>query len=42
MNKVTALYCRLSQDDKIDGDSYSIINQKKILEDFAIKNKFTK
>lgn len=41
MNKITALYCRLSQDDKIDGDSYSIINQKKILEDFAIKNKFT-
>lgn len=26
---ITALYCRLSQDDKLDGDSNSIINQKK-------------
>ena len=26
---ITALYCRLSQDDKQEGDSNSIINQKK-------------
>ena len=25
---VTALYCRLSQDDKLEGDSNSIINQE--------------
>ena len=28
--EITALYCRLSQDDKQEGDSNSIINQKKI------------
>ena len=28
---VTALYCRLSRDDELQGDSNSIINQKKIL-----------
>lgn len=27
--ELTALYCRLSQDDKQEGDSNSIINQKK-------------
>lgn len=27
--EITALYCRLSQDDKQEGDSNSIINQKK-------------
>ena len=27
--KKTALYCRLSQDDGLDGDSNSIQNQKK-------------
>ena len=27
---VTALYCRLSRDDELQGDSNSIINQKKI------------
>ena len=27
--KITALYCRLSQDDGLDGDSNSIQNQKK-------------
>ena len=26
---VTALYCRLSRDDELQGDSNSIINQKK-------------
>lgn len=27
--EITALYCRLSQDDKQEGDSNSIVNQKK-------------
>ena len=34
MNKpdtITALYCRLSQEDALEGDSNSIINQKAIL-----------
>lgn len=31
----TALYCRLSQDDGIEGDSNSIQNQKAILQKFA-------
>lgn len=34
--ELTALYCRLSQDDKQEGDSNSIINQKKILKRYAI------
>ena len=33
--KITALYCRLSQDDGMDGDSNSIQNQKIMLMDFA-------
>lgn len=41
INKITALYCRLSVDDKVEGDSNSITNQKKLLEDFAIKNKLS-
>ena len=35
-NEITALYCRLSQDDKQEGDSNSIINQKKILKKYAM------
>ncbi len=31
--KITALYERLSRDDELQGDSNSIINQKKILEE---------
>ena len=27
INKITALYCRLSKDDLLKGDSYSIQNQ---------------
>ncbi len=27
-DKITALYCRLSRDDELQGDSNSIINQK--------------
>lgn len=30
-DKITALYCRLSQDDMLDGESNSITNQKAIL-----------
>lgn len=33
--KITALYCRLSQDDGRDGESNSISNQKAILSQFA-------
>jgi len=40
-NNITALYCRLSQDDMLQGESNSIINQKKMLEDYAVKNGFT-
>ena len=40
LNKKTALYCRLSQDDGLDGDSNSIQNQKKILEQYAIDHHF--
>lgn len=29
-DKITALYCRLSQDDMLDGESNSITNQKAI------------
>ena len=37
-DKITALYCRLSQDDGLDGESNSISNQKTILMDYAKKN----
>ena len=33
--ELTALYCRLSRDDELQGDSNSIVNQKKILEKYA-------
>ena len=33
--KIAALYVRLSRDDNLDGDSYSIINQKKLLIEIA-------
>lgn len=36
--KNTALYCRLSRDDELIGDSNSIKNQKSILEKFAMDN----
>jgi len=38
--KITALYSRLSRDDELQGESNSITNQKKILEDYAEKNGF--
>lgn len=34
-NLITALYERLSHDDELQGESNSITNQKKILEDYA-------
>ena len=34
--ELTALYCRLSRDDELQGDSNSIINQKKILQKYAL------
>ena len=37
---ITALYCRLSRDDELQGDSNSIINQKKILTNYAKQNGF--
>lgn len=33
--KFTALYCRLSHDDELDGESNSIKNQKNILQRYA-------
>ena len=38
--KITALYCRLSQEDENKGDSNSIQNQKAILEKYAKDNGF--
>jgi len=37
---VTALYCRLSHDDDLQGESNSISNQKRILEAYARKHGF--
>ncbi len=34
-DKITALYERLSRDDELQGESNSILNQKKYLEDYA-------
>ena len=39
-NKITALYCRLSQDDMLAGESNSITNQKEILLRYAHENHF--
>ena len=39
--KITALYERLSRDDEMVGDSNSIVNQKKMLEDYANQNGYT-
>ena len=40
-SKITALYERLSRDDDLNGESNSITNQKKYLEDYARRNGFT-
>lgn len=39
-DKITALYCRLSRDDELQGDSNSIKNQKTILQKYADDNGF--
>ena len=36
VEELTALYCRLSRDDEQEGDSNSIVNQKKILQKYAL------
>lgn len=40
VEKITALYCRLSRDDELQGDSNSIKNQKAILQKYAEDNGF--
>lgn len=40
-NGITALYERLSRDDDNAGESNSIVHQKQMLEDYAIKHGFT-
>ncbi len=39
-DKITALYCRLSQDDTFDGESNSITNQKALLSKYAADHGF--
>ena len=40
-NLITALYERLSRDDDLDGESNSIVNQKRYLENYADEHGFT-
>lgn len=40
MQKITALYARLSKDDELQGDSNSIVNQKIMLEQYAKEHFF--
>ena len=37
--QITALYCRLSQDDGVDMESNSIVNQRKLLQEYVDKNR---
>ena len=39
--RITALYERLSRDDELQGESNSITNQKKMLEDYAAQHGFS-
>ena len=39
-SKITPLYERLSRDDELEGESFSIQNQKAMLEEYARKNGF--
>lgn len=39
-DKITALYCRLSQGDANEGESNSISNQKRILEQYVRDHRF--
>lgn len=38
--RITALYCRLSRDDELKGDSNSIVNQKEMLARYAAEHNF--
>lgn len=38
--QITALYCRLSKDDDLHGDSMSIKTQKLILEKYAAEHSY--
>ena len=40
LDKITALYCRLRNDDDLNGESNSITNQKAILQKYADDNGF--
>lgn len=40
LDKITALYCRLNNDDDLNGESNSITNQKAILQKYADDNGF--
>ena len=40
-NLITALYCRLSQEDELQGESNSITNQKLILQKYAEQGEYT-
>ena len=39
--QITALYARLSQEDTLEGDSNSIVNQKAVLSKYAADNGFS-
>ena len=39
-DKITALYCRLSQEDELKGESNSITHQKEMLRKYAEENGF--
>ena len=39
--KITVLYCRLSNEDALDGESNSIANQRSILQAYADSHGFT-
>ena len=39
-DKITAIYCRLSRDDELTGESNSIVNQKAILKKYAQEQGF--
>lgn len=39
--KITALYERLSRDDELAGDSNSVVNQKRYLEDYAAQQGYS-
>lgn len=40
-DKITALYCRLSQEDALEGESNSVTNQRRILKTYAREHRFT-